>query len=192
MSQPDSSLPRGAPRDPDPGVSRRDWLTRAGAVGMVAAATAVLGRPEEVQAHIQPPGDFDTRWHRQRGKVNIVFDINSMDNPAALQQVRNALNGFDFSYAMRPSKDDHSAVVAAAAIYFGATPFNLNDEMWGKYQLGQRYNIKDPQTGAWAERNIFWYRQNQDDGSLPYNDSKSLWQDFSIDALQRRGVIFLC
>jgi hypothetical protein len=152
----------------------------------------MLGPADRARAHILPPGDFDTRWQGKRGQVNLVFDIGSLDNPNILGSMRTVLNAFDFSYQLRAAAGATPPVLAVAVPYGGPTALNLDDAMWAKYRLGHRYGVKDPQTGAWAARNVYWYRQSQDDGSLPPSDPKSLWMDASIDAFQRRGVVFAC
>ena len=32
----------------------------------------------------------------------------------------------------------------------------FGDAVWAKYGFGRREKIKDPRTGKWAVRNIFW------------------------------------
>src|SRR5690606_17835302 len=53
--------------------------------------------------------------------------------------------------------------------------------VWEKFGLGERFDVRDPRTGAPAHRNVF--ARGEEIGVVP--------PDASVTALQERGVIFL-
>jgi hypothetical protein len=60
--------------------------------------------------------------------------------------------------------------------------------MWVKYDLGTKYQIFDPVHGGIARRNPLYPRTTTDNGTLPWTDSKSYYQDSSLQVLQLRGA----
>ena len=103
-----------------------------------------------------------------------------------LLQVKNWLNAFQFSYKARP--DDLHVVVAT---YASANLLTYGDGVWQKYRLGEKYTIVDPETGAPAVRNLFWHSRLGPSASSDADNPQSGWQDAGIEALQKRGVVFL-
>ena len=60
--------------------------------------------------------------------------------------------------------------------------------MWDKYRIGEWLQVNDPKTGK-PSRNPYLLKSV--DGSTNPDDSNSIFQDTSIEALQERGVQFL-
>ena len=58
-------------------------------------------------------------------------------------------------------------------------PLNASDRLWVKYEIGRRWQIKDPETNDWATRNIFI-------ANVPSAPGKVV----GIKTLQSRGTIF--
>lgn len=58
----------------------------------------------------------------------------------------------------------------------------LNDHLWERYAIGEDLKLKDPDTHAFATRNVFWKARKGAAG----------WEaDMALVALQRRGLISL-
>jgi hypothetical protein len=168
------------------GLVRRRLLQGGLAASAALAATTAA---TAVEAHVQKPEewkyDLVQSLVSRPAKHKVVFSNANVEAPQ-LAQIRNWLNSLQFSY-QTPSKD----LLAVAALYGSANVINYNDVAWGKYRLGDKYSVIDPTTGNPATRNIFQPRSGTDDGSLPPDAPKSLWQEVNVEALQKRGVIFL-
>ena len=107
-------------------------------------------------------------------------------NHLILVQLRNWLNGFQFSYGMAP-EELHTIV----AIYASANLLTYNDAVWEKYGFGEKYAITDPATGEPAVRNVFWPSRLGLDASRDPAARDNTYQDTGIEALQQRGAVFL-
>lgn len=180
-----------------PWWSRRAFL----ALGALAGAAASAAKPRAASAHNLPPGQFgSTAYDRALladSGYRAVFQSPNIE--AAVQppnskrldhllavQVKNWLNGFQFSYKARP--DELHVVVAT---YASANLLTYGDAVWQKYRLGEKYKVTDPETGAPAVRNVFWHSRFGARASTDPDAPDGVWQDTGIEALQRRGVLFL-
>jgi hypothetical protein len=168
------------------------------------AAGAAIGVPgaettRTVAAHNLPPGQFgsaayDAVLHADGG-VKGIFQSPHVEaavpagkalNHLLLAQLKNWLNGFEHSYQMAPG-DLHTIV----ATYASANLFTYADPAWERYRLGEKYGIIDPETGAPAIRNVFWFSRFGLGASRDPEDAQGFYQDTGIEALQQRGTVFL-
>ena len=103
-----------------------------------------------------------------------AIDVGNMDvsEDTPLRVPMNYLDAFRDVYHLEPP--EVNVVIGIARVAF---PINASDAIWEKYQLGERWNIKDPQSGKPATRNIFLGQPTGGPGS-------------TVRALQRRGVVF--
>jgi len=168
-------------------LPRRDFL---GAVAVAGAALAVgacatatgaaasnAGMPPMVAA---PPatedGPFDHAWlDRLTAKHKQIFDLPSYEDGGGLALVRNYLNGLRDGFGAEPP-DVHPV----AGIHGDAAPIVFSDAIWAKYQFGKESKTKDPRTGAWALRNVYWKVREGEDG-----------YESAVDRLQSRNCQFL-
>lgn len=142
---------------------RRAFLATVGAAG----AAASLVRPTVQLSN--SPAAWDMRWlDRLTGKHKQVFDVASVGT--ALLAVSNYLDAFEEVYGLR-----HPEVNTVVGIAGKGFPFNATDTLWSAWKLGERYEVKDPATGTWAVRNIFYDKPGVSD---------------TVKALQARGTIF--
>ena len=183
-------------------------MSRRGVLKLGAIATAALGAtkvatsldaPPQVAAHNLPQGQFGSPLYDQAinadGGVKGVFQSPNVEasapagktlNHLILIQLKNWLNAFQFSYQLKP--DDLHTVVAT---YGSANLLTYNDAMWERYHLGEKYNIIDPATGAPSIRNLFWTSRFDANNMGNPDDPQSFYQDTGIEALQKRGTVFL-
>jgi hypothetical protein len=155
------------------GLDRRRFLA---AVTGIAGVGAGLGAVASAQA---PRGaaastEWDLSWLDQlTGKHKQLYDVGNMDISAdtPLRMPMNYLDAFRDLYHLEPP--DVNVVVGIQRVAF---PMNASDAIWEKYQLGERWSIKDPQTGKPATRNIF-LGQTSGGGAF-------------VRPLQARGAIF--
>lgn len=198
-------------RDGGTGRSESRWqgaMSRRGLLKLGAVTTAAIGATkvatsfdasEQVAAHNLPQGQFGSPLYDQainaEGGVKGVFQSPNIEaaapagktlNHLLLVQLKNWLNGFQFSYQMKP-EDLHTVV----ATYASANLLTYNDAMWERYHLGEKYNIIDPATGAPSIRNLFWPSRFDATNTGNPDDPQSFYQDTGIEALQKRGAVFL-
>jgi hypothetical protein len=110
----------------------------------------------------QPLANWDMAWLDQL--MQQVFDVARW---AALLAVH-------YSTRSRRSTARYPAVNAVVDRRQGF-PFNATDALWSAWKLGERYEVKDPATGTWAVRNVFYDKPGASD---------------TVKALQARGTIF--
>jgi hypothetical protein len=166
----------------------------------VAAATAVgVGKASQAIAHNLPPASFGSPTYEQAlaatGDYRAVFQSPNIEaavligkhlSHLLLLQAKNWLNAFQFSYKVSPA-DLHIVV----ATYASANLLTYNDSVRHKYRLGEKYNVIDPETNAPAVRNLFWPSQFGANASTDPDNPQSVYHDAGIEALQKRGLVFL-
>lgn len=170
------------------GWSRRNLLRRgaATAAGAVAASTLAGGHAD---AHVMQPGQWKAALYDsivdQPRRIKATYQ-NMYPQQFYLQQSVNWLNSMHFSYEIPEDQ-----ILLVAALYGGANIMNYNDVIWARYRLGEMFRVTDPATREPATRNVFWPMRSPGDPSAQPSDPRGFWQDQSIQALQRRGALFL-
>ena len=167
--------------------SRRTLL--GGAVA--AAATTLWNEPVHAQYVWQKSdwqaAEFDALTHASR-RVKLVVHGFGINDARVLKNAKNALNGLRFG-----SNVANDQVQVVCALNGPANLMNYTDYVWEKYRIGAWLKENDPKTGEPAVRNNFYpakgaqMHYTSDD---PSSDD-SLYQDYSVQALQSRGVRFL-
>ena len=165
-------------------ISRKAFLS----VGLAGAAGAALATPAAAQL-IQKPGDWSHEGLeailKKPARYRQVYDITRINDGIFLNNIKNSLNGLQFSFGTKPE-----AISIVAGLHGLANFLNFDDAAWAKFRLGEFTGVNDPGTGQPATRNIF-YKSTSNSENHNLNDAASVYQDHSIQALQRRGVRFL-
>ncbi len=175
------------------GISRRLLFKLAGAT---AAAAGLVGRgAEKVSAHDLKPSDPAYRYdeyeaivNRRDLRVRQLYQWPNLKNEIIFANVRNGLNGFQFSYDLPAS-----AIQVVVQAYASANAATYDDFIWEKYKLGERMGINDPDTKEPALRNI-WFTSSvaaDDVQETPEERDHPYYADASIEGLQRRGLLVL-
>lgn len=154
-------------------VTRRNFL---GNLGVAATMPAFLRQVEATQvARSSLSQDWDLGWIAglDRARHKQVFDMGSLD--WGTHVTTNYLDAFQ-----DVMKLGHPEVVAIVGIASSAFPMNAGDALWARYQLGEKWQIRDPATGNWATRNIF----DLDPAPRPLRAKDA------VTGLAARGVIF--
>ena len=169
-------------------IPRRDFLgTVAGAAAALSVSPALAATPSVPggSAFVETVADFDVAGFTKLATMpkpnKVVWDLTKIGK--ALGNVKNSLNGYHFGFGYGPGQAH-----AIMALHGAANTANFSDEMWAKYRLGEWLKIDDPKTDKPATRNI-WLHSTSDASTDPQNP-KSIYQDTSIEGLQRRGVSF--
>jgi hypothetical protein len=171
-------------------LTRRLFLGQA-ATGLAAfgAMTSTANAQLVDQASDWKIAEFD-RLIRNPARVKQVFDENQIGGGKFLNNIKNSLNGLHFGFNV-PS--DQIKIVTA--MHGSANALNFDDYAWQKYRIGEWLKVRDPKTGQAAVRNPFFTRKAAPEmhyATQDPDDENSLFQDASIQALQLRGVQFLC
>jgi intracellular sulfur oxidation DsrE/DsrF family protein len=138
----------------------------------VAALSAVASLDAQTSAS-------DTWLDRLKGKHRQLFDAPDPDGGTVLRHTRSYLDTWRDAYGV--AERDVNVVVA---FYARTMPLGVEDAMWAKYKLGAAIGITDSTTNAPLVRNYFAHPQPGD----PVADGTP---ESSIEALQKRGVVFL-
>lgn len=162
--------------------------TAAGALGARGLATTVA-RPQNSGSPVYAAA------LKEAGGMKAVFQSPAIDarmvtgqevNHLLLVQLKNWLNSFELSYKMNPA-DLHTIV----ATYAAANLLTYGDALWERYRLGEKYEIVDPVTGKPATRNLFWPSRFTSFSPPDPAPGGTIYQDTGIEALQKRGTVFL-
>jgi hypothetical protein len=160
---------------------------------------AGLGAIGSAEAHVLPPEQSRAAAYEKvlaiEGGMKAVFqspfvEASVVRGKARIHllpaQLNNWLNTFQFSYGT-PAEELHTA----AALYASANVLTYNDSMWQKYRFGEKYEVIDPATGQAATRNLFWPSLFGPNASKDPNAPKNAYKDPGIEAVQKRGTLFL-
>jgi hypothetical protein len=153
---------------------RRSFLT-----ALASFSGLTLVRPSvaaAVSRQARPTSDtWDLSWLDQlKGRHKQVFAIGALRDRLPLHVVVNYLDAHREVYGL--AYPDINTVVGIARQAF---PINAQDGLWMKYELGRRWELKDPATGEWARRNIYL-------DAMPAPAGKVV----GVKPLQARGTIF--
>ena len=153
-------------------TDRRTFLASVGAIGVAGSSIGQTVRRSDTptaRPSAGPTEKWDLSWlEGVKGKHKQVFDVASVST--ALHAVMNYLDAFEEVYGLR-----HPQVNTIVAIAGKGFAYNATDRLWGAYKLGEKFNVKDPETGTWAVRNVFYDKAGAND---------------TVKALQARGTIF--
>jgi hypothetical protein len=122
-------------------------------------------------------------------KVKQVYDISHIAGGKFLNNIKNSLNGLHFGFGI-----PHEQIKIVAALHGPATLLNYDDFIWNKYKIGAWLEIDDLSTNEPTLKNPYY--AGKAGAALHYttedpDSADSIYQDTSIQALQRRGVQLL-
>jgi hypothetical protein len=170
--------------------NRRDFLGQLASAGVVLAAggacatsgshptgatlTPVGGGAPEPGKDPEKDNSWDMTWlTRITGRHKQVYDISVLGEGQGLRTIRNYLNAYRDVFHLNPPD------VTAVAGMVNAGHINFTDAIWAKYGFGEETKTKDLHSDAWVTRNVFRHA-----------DAGEAMVDYSLEALQARGVIF--
>ncbi len=170
------------------GPTRRSFLA--------VSSTLALCSSKLLQAHDLKPGDPAYHFKEYEAIVNNpslviwqVYEYPNINNAILFANAVNGLNGFQFSYDIPANR-----IQVVVQAYSSANAVTYDDFIWEKYKFGEARNIKDPITGEFATRNIYYpatvaYTEIPN-GIQPSDRNHPFYSDSSIEGLQRRRVLF--
>lgn len=124
-------------------------------IGLLASFGGfAIARPLSAASVADEPGaagTWDLSWIKQlKGKHRQVFAVGNIKDNLPLHVVVNYLDAHAEVFGLK-FPDVNTVIGIARSGY----PINAVDALWLKYELGRRWEVKDPKTGEWAVRNVF-------------------------------------
>ena len=162
------------------GVAATACASGGTAMGIGAPAPApapAADIPKLPPAPPMPALEFDDAWaSRLTGRYRAVFDSPSIEDGTAVFNAYTYMQGFKEMYKLQDA--DVNAVIVMRHM---AIPMVFDDVIWARYRLGEYAKVKEPGSENWTTRNPFWKAAPGDTEGA----------DFTLDALQKRGVVLL-
>jgi len=157
------------------------------ALGAAPAGAAAQGVPGGTHL-VERKADFDeAAFARLAGKpadIRIVIESIAF-HPQAFSNIKNALNGLQFGFGYPDSR-----ISIFFAPHGASSAFTYSDYVWSKYKIGDFFKLKDDK-GNPITSNTFLAPASAPSASTDPDDPASMYQDTSIETLQKRGVTFL-
>jgi hypothetical protein len=170
-------------------VERKTFLVAGALAAALATDACAKGGAAELEL-VETKAEFDyAGFAKLVGKPAAVRQLWDIDGyvPRALGAIKNAFNGYQFGYGVEPG-----SIAMAACLHGFANAFGYDDSIWAKYKIGEAFGFKDP-SGNVVSTNIFYHSRPQSSAVSDPNDPASAYQDGTIEALQRRGLmVFVC
>jgi intracellular sulfur oxidation DsrE/DsrF family protein len=163
--------------------ARRGFLGRllAGAASLVAvgATAPTLGAATPTASGDPlPQGPGDDWMKALTAPHRTVFDVTAVKNGKPLTQAKNFLDAWRDAF-----KTPEHDVNLVMGIHGEAAPLVLNDALWARYTIGQRYGVTDGETRGAAIRNVFVSAHAAAAGLVT--------PEQAVEALQQRNVQFV-
>jgi hypothetical protein len=175
-------------------LTRRRFTS--GAAACLAALSAIPALTPDADAQILWKA---SDWHlssfeallQKRTRARLVYNITEVEDGGSLESIRATLNGLRYGFGVAADQ-----ITIVAALHGQANLLNYDDEIWSKYEIGVRLNIKDPATGLPAVRNPYFSSKFPAESTASGangdpNDPASPLNDATVEGLERRGVHFL-
>jgi hypothetical protein len=152
----------------------------------VASAAPPAGRAA-INFHVLKPSEYDSaamsKIFTQDSANKQVFQSVELGTVAPgvsslYIHMQNSLNAYQFSYGLGAGSLAVLAVLIGPSIVFA-----LNDTMWKKYNIGAAFKIDATNTYYQAGSNL--------DLSAAPDDPNGIYQDWSAQALLKRGASFM-
>lgn len=168
-------------------ISRKQFVATAalGAGAALGKTTLPAAAASPVHFHIVRPGEYDharmlrtiqtTKRHKQ--VFQSVAPLTLAGIASLYLHMQNALNAFEFSYAMGRGSLATLAVLTGKSVTYG-----LSDAMWTKYGFGAAFSL--------APTNVYYRATSLKETGNP-DDLDSIYQDPSAQAVMARGGAFM-
>lgn len=169
-------------------MNRTTFLTAtaalAAASGGVASAQSVPGG----EHFVERKADFDAQGFAKTfsrpSQIRQLWEAVGF-KPGILSEIKNSFNGLRFGFGYPAD-----GIAMALAGHGPSASYGYTDYLWQKYSIGKFQNITDA-AGAPVTTNVYLAQKaKMDDGADP-DDDKGMYQDASIEMLQKRGLVFL-
>jgi hypothetical protein len=170
-------------------MNRGTFIVSSASLAALGAAPAAAAQSVPGGTHlVERKADFDAAaFSRMAGKpadVRMVIESIAF-HPQAFSNIKNALNGLVFGFGY---PEDRVSIMFAP--HGASSAFTYSDYVWDKYKIGEFFKLKDDKGNA-ITSNTFLKPAKTLNSSKDPDDENSMYQDTSIETLQKRGVVFL-
>lgn len=159
-------------------------LTIAGASHVAQAQTTIPGGTHRVERR----ADFDERAFAailgRRAQIRQLYEAVTFDS-GVLGSIKNSFNGLQFGFGYA-----RDAIAIALAGHGPSAVYGYSDYVWRKYRIGEFFKLNDG-SGQPILTNVYLTAHARFDSDANPDDDAGMYQDSSIEMLQRRGLIVL-
>ena len=154
------------------------------ASGAIAQAQAVPGGTHLVERKADFDADAFAKIVGRDAQIRSVVETVAF-KPGVLNNIKNEFNGLQFGFGYPAA-----AIAIALAGHGPSAAYGYSDYVWKKYRIGEFFDLKNGD-GKPISTNAFVAAQTPADTAADPDDPKGMYQDTSIEGLQRRGLILL-
>lgn len=170
-------------------MNRNGFLAASASLAAASAAAPALAQSVPGGSHfVERKSDFDEKGFAKLvgrpAKIRQVFEQVAF-KPGVLSNIKNAMNGLQFGFGYKPSE-----MLIAFGGHGPSAAYGYTDYVWEKYKLPDYYPLKDAQ-GNPIPSNTFLKAKASYDASAEPDDANGMYQDTSIEMLQKRGLLML-
>lgn len=168
-------------------MNRRGFLASS---ATLAAATGVSGAPSVPGGthRVERSADFDAQGFDavvgRPAAIRQLYEAVTF-TPAVLGSIKNSFNGLQFGYGYPAGQ-----IAIALAGHGASAVYAYTDRIWRTYRIGEFLKIDDS-SGRPLTANAFLVQRAPFDAGADPDDDNGMYQDASIEMLQRRGLIVL-
>jgi intracellular sulfur oxidation DsrE/DsrF family protein len=173
-------------------MSRRSFVSTAATSVAALAAMGTTVNSAEGQL-VYTKSDWKVSEFNQLAKspaqVKQVYDVTQIAEGRFLNNIKNSLNGLHFGFGI-----PNEQIKIVAALHGAANMLNYDDFIWNQYEIGAWLKVNDLSTNQPALKNPYYASKAGaalHDRTEDPDSRDSIYQDTSIQALQRRGVRLL-
>jgi hypothetical protein len=168
-------------------MQRKTFLAASATIAALGAGACARGDASELEL-VEPASQFDypalKRLVDKSADVRQLWDVGA-NPPAALSEIKNALNGYQFGYGIKPNR-----IAMVACLHNVGNIVAYDNAAWKKYDFGTIFGVKD-RSGNPIASNVFAQARGTPNPNADPNDPKGMYQDPTLETLQRRGVVVL-
>jgi intracellular sulfur oxidation DsrE/DsrF family protein len=158
---------------------RRRFIGRLAMLATPAVALHLGASPARGAVAAAAGVDEPQPWlEALKGKHKTVLDVEQHRNGHALAQAKGLLDGWRDAFGVPEGE-----VNVVMGVRGGGVPIVLRDEAWRRFALGAHYEVADAATRVPAAHNVFTAAHVWAGGPVTAEQT--------VEALQRRGVLFL-
>lgn len=170
-------------------MNRTGFLAASASLAAAGSAGQALAQSVPGGSHlVERKADFDAAGFKKtmegQSKIRQVFEQIAF-KPPAFSNIKNAMNGLQFGYGYKPGE-----FIVAFGGHGPSAAFGYSQAVWDKYKLGDYYPLKDAQ-GNTISTNSYVTAKATHDANADPDDPNGMYQDASIEMLQKRGLVIL-
>jgi intracellular sulfur oxidation DsrE/DsrF family protein len=169
-------------------MNRTTFLTASAT--LVAASTAAA-KAQDVPGgthFVERNANFDSKTFAdvlgRPAQIRQVWEAVAF-KPGVWNNVKNAFNGLQFGFGYPAG-----SIAMAFAGHGPSAVYGYSDYVWQKYSIAKFHGLVDA-AGAPVTSNVYVAKHAAVDEAADPDDDKGMYQDTSVEMLQKRGLVIL-